>query len=508
MSPPLDDSPPPLDDSPPPELTRHMREGAAREAEARDLVDRYLARLTALASSRLSATLRRRLDPEDIVQSAFRSFFVGAREGRFEAATDADLWSLLATITLRKLAHQARRHRSEKRSVLRESEPPDEWTAPAREVPTAEEAALLADELEWLVETVDGLDREILERQLSGQDIRVIADELAVSERTVRRSQQRTRELATADRWHGECARRMARSEVERKPKSVPPGHGGPSDGTERDPLAGTYPTRSLDELNLHEMVGQGAFSKVFRATDRRLGRTVAVKFLKKASWSDARAIGSFLREYEAFSRLQHPHLLSVYGWGRTSHGAVFLVMEWIDGRSLAPWQVELRPASEVLRVGCEVASGLIAAHAAGVWHCDLKPGNVLLDSNGQCRLADFGFARWGSDDNSPRGGTAGFLAPEQINPGFGAISERTDVYGLGGLLYALLAGRPPCCGRDLPETLVQVLSPEPVTDLQVFGVPEVISRVVMRALSKSSGGRWPAIVSMARELEPLMVWG
>ena len=483
---------PPLDDSPPPDLALFMLEGASCETGARDLVDRYLARLTALASSRLSSSLRRRLDPEDIVLSAFRSFFVAAREGRFDATTDGDLWSLLATITLRKLAHQARRHRSEKRSVLRESEPPEDWTAPAREVPTAEEAALLADELEWLIEATEGLDREILIRQLRGEPGVEIARELGVSDRTVRRSQQRTRELVTADRSHGELAQRTARGEIERTPMSVTLGPGGPGYG----------PTRSLDELKLHEMVGQGAFSKVFRATDRKLGRTVAVKFLKKASWSDARAIASFLREFEILNRLQHPHLLPVYGWGRTSRSAVFLVMEWIEGQSLEPWQHERRPISEVLKVGCEVASGLIAAHAAGVWHCDLKPGNVLLDVNGHARLADFGLARWGSDDDSPRGGTAGFLAPEQINLGFGAISERTDVYGLGGLLYALLAGRPPCEGSDLPETIVQVLSQEPVVDLQVYGIPETVSRVVMRALCKRSEERWPDVATLATELE------
>ncbi len=493
---------PPLDDSPPPDLALLLRESVSCETGARELVDRYLARLTALAGSRLSTTLRRRLDPEDIVLSAFRSFFVAARTGRFDATTEGDLWSLLATITLRKLAHQARRHRSEKRSVLRESDPPHDWTAIAREVPTAEEAALLADELEWLVEATEGLDREVLIRQLRGEPSDGIARELAVSERTVRRSQQRTRELVTADRRHGDLARMMVRGEVARTPTSVPPGPGGPGHGAAGDPLAGTQPTRSLDELKLHEMVGQGAFSKVFRATDRKLGRTVAVKFLKKASWSDPRAIASFLREYEILSGLTHPHLLSVSGWGHTSHHAVFLVMEWVEGQSLAPWQHARRSISEVLRVGCEVASGLVAAHAAGVWHCDLKPGNVLLDANGHARLADFGFARWGSDDDSPRGGTAGFLAPEQINPGFGAISERTDVYGLGGLLYALLAGRPPCAGHDLPETIMQVLSPESATALGEFGLPDTVSRIVMRALSKAPDSRWPDVATLLKELD------
>lgn len=480
-----------IDDSPPPELTPQ----GMSETGARDLVVRYIARLKALTSSRLSTTLRRRLDPEDIVLSAFRSFFVGARQGRFEVTTEGDLWSLLATITLRKLAHQARRHRSEKRSVLRESEPPEDWTAIAREVPTAEEAALLADELDWLVDATEGLDREVLIRQLRGEEVEAIARELAVSERTVRRSQQRTRELVTADRLHGELARRtVIRCSDVQQPLS--------------EQHLPRQPTRSLNELLLHEMVGQGAFSKVFRATDRQLGRTVAVKFLKKASWADVRAVGAVLREYEILSGLNHPHLLPVYGWGRTSRNAIFLVMEWIEGGSLDGWQAGQLACNDVVRVGCEVARGLMAAHAAGVWHCDLKPGNVLIDANGHCRLADFGFARWGSDDDSPRGGTAGYLAPEQINPGFGAIGEPTDVYGLGGLLYALLAGCPPCQGCDLPETIWKVLSWESATDLKRYGVPEHISRVVMRALCKRAEDRWPDVATFAAELERIRITG
>ncbi len=477
-----------IDDSHPPELTSL----GVSESGARDLVDRYMARLKALASSRLSSNLRRRLDPEDIVLSAFRSFFVGARGGRFEVSTDGDLWSLLATITLRKLARQTRRHRSEKRSVLRETQMPDSWIATAREIPTAEEAALLADELDWLVDATEGLDREVLIRQLRGEEVEAIARELAVSERTVRRSQQRTRELVTADRLHGELSRTTVNGCAAVKRPLL-------------EPLSVGKPTRSLDELLLHEMVGQGAFSKVFRATDRQLERTVAVKFLKKASWADARAVGSLLREFEILSGLNHPHVLPVFGWGRTSRGAVFLVMEWMDGVSLDQ-QVGQLTWHEVVRIGCEVASGLMAAHAAGVWHCDLKPGNVLVDENGHCRLADFGFARWGADDDSPRGGTAGFLAPEQVNPGFGVISERTDVYGLGGLLYALLVGRSPCQGCDLPETISRVLSSESATDLQLYGVPEHVSRAVMRALCKRAEDRWPDATTLAAELERICI--
>ncbi len=457
---------------------------------ARDLLDRYLARLKALAASRLSPTLKRRLDPEDIVLSAFRSYFVGARAGKWELSPDADLWSLLATLTLRKLARQARRHRSEKRSVLRETETPDDWSPPAREVPTAEEAVLLADELEWLVAVTEGLDREILVRQLRGDESTTIARELEVSERTVRRSQQRTRELVSADRSHAELAQRMNAVAAPRDPTR---------------PMISAQPTRSLSELMLHEMVGQGAFSKVFRATDRQLGRTVAVKFLKKSAWSDANAVASFLREYDSLRAISHPCVLPVYGWGRTDRGAVFLVVEWVDGKCLAEWPPP-HAVREVVRIGLALAEGLMAAHAVGVWHCDLTPANVVMTSKGDCRLVDFGMARWGASDDSPRGGTAGFLAPEQVNPGFGPISDRTDVYGLGGLLYSLLTGEAPCAGRDLPETITRVLSPDLPTDLSQWGVAAERSNVIMRSLHKSPAARWEDMERFATALRGLLV--
>lgn len=464
-----------------------------REDAAKQLFERYIVRLTALARSRLSSNLRRRLDPEDIVLSAFRSFFVGARENRWNTDSDDNLWSLLVMLTLRKLARQSRRHRSEKRSVSREIETPDDWGVMAREVPSAEEAVLLADELEWLIASTKGLDREVLLLQLAGHDISDIARTLDISERSVRRSQQRTRESVTEDRQHARLARKSEEVHL-----AADRDRFGKVNGVQ---TAFPAPTRSLDELILHEMVGQGAFSKVFRATDRTLGHVVAVKFLKRASWSDARAASSFLREFEALRQLNHPHVLRVHGWGRTPRGAMFLVTEWIAGDGLNTWQFKRRPLCEVLQVCVEIASGLIAAHAAGIWHCDIKPGNIMFDSQGISRLVDFGMARWGDDDDSPNGGTAGFLAPEQVSPAFGAISERTDVYGLGATLYALLSGKAPCSGKNISETISDVLSPDPVKDLREPGIPETLRKLVMRALEKSPDLRWPDVATMTFEM-------
>ena len=455
---------------------------ASSEVAQREVFGRYVTRLTALARSRLSPSLRRRLDPEDLVMSAFRSFFIGVREGKW--SQEGDLWSLLAMITLRKAARQARRHRAAQRSVQREFETGEDWEATDREGPTAEEAVILTEELEWLIAATTGLDREILLLQLREEDADSMARTLEVSSRTVRRSLQRIRELVSADRTH----RQLALSTVETKIETL------------SDLLIGRDPTLTLNDLTLHEMVGQGAIAKVFRATDHVTGQIVAVKFLRKSCWNDLRAVRTCLNELDVLARLKHPNLGSTFGWGRTAAGAIFLVMEWIEGENLRSWISERRPIEEVVKVGFDVAAGLAAAHAAGITHCDLKPENVLRDRDGRFRVIDFGLAHWPGADDSPQGGSAGYLAPEQISPAFGDISERTDVYGLGALLYALLTGEPPW-GADYSTSLVGLLSTVPVVDLPA-SVPEPVRRAVNTALNKNPDERWPDIQTMTANLQ------
>lgn len=455
---------------------------ASSDHADRVLFERYVTRLTALARSRLSPALRRRLDPEDLVMSAFRSFFVGVRAGKWDR--DGDLWSLLAMITLRKAARQARRHRAAQRSVYRESSAPEDWQVADREGPSTEEALVLTEQIESLIAATAGLDREILLLQLRGEDAESIAKSLEVSSRTVRRSLQRIRELVSADRTH----RQLARSAADARSETL------------AEVLIGREPTRTLNDLTLHEMVGQGAVSKVFRATDHVTGQPVAVKFLRKSCWADMRAVRACLNELDVLTRLKHPNLGAAIGWGRTSTGAFFLVMEWIDGENLSSWLSDRRSVDEVIRVGREVAAGLAAAHAAGITHCDLKPENVLQDRTGRVRVIDFGLAHWPEADDSPLGGSAGYLAPEQISPAFGTITERTDVYGLGALLYALLTGEPPW-GADYATSLTGLLSNEPVTTLPK-SIDDSVRQAVMTALSKNPAHRWPNVGVMFSDVQ------
>jgi RNA polymerase sigma factor (sigma-70 family) len=180
------------------ELMTRWRDGDQRAAD--ELVERYTDRLLALARSRLHARLTRHIDPEDVLQSAYRSFFVGTRDGRYVLQRSGDLWRLLVAITLHKLHHRVERHMAGKRAVALESpcEEADplgglETLALARE-PSPVEAAALADELELVLRGLEPRQRRVVEMRLQGYSLDEIAGAAQRSERTVRRTLERVKE--------------------------------------------------------------------------------------------------------------------------------------------------------------------------------------------------------------------------------------------------------------------------------------------------------------------------
>jgi len=177
-------------------LLERLRDGDDSAAEA--ICARYFHRLTLLARSRLSARLARRTDPEDIVQSVYRSFFAGVREGRYTLGRGGDLWRLLASITKHKLLRQVRHQGADRRSIDRECslDQVGEGGLPDRErEPTPEEALALADELERVFALLDAFGRRVLELRLQGLQIATIAADTGRAERSVRRALARIREL-------------------------------------------------------------------------------------------------------------------------------------------------------------------------------------------------------------------------------------------------------------------------------------------------------------------------
>jgi RNA polymerase sigma factor (sigma-70 family) len=415
-----------MTDVPSAELLARYQDGDARAAS--ELFHRYEQRLTQLARSRLAPRLARRLDPEDVVQSACRSFFRRARAGAFALVERGALWRLLARITLHKVCRSARKHGADCRAVGREVAPDVDHLDGA---PTPAESAAVADELAAALAALSATQRRVAELRLGGHSPEAVAAQLGCSARTVRRA---------LDGLRSEMERRLL------APADPPP--------------------LPYGDVLLRQLLGGGGMGKVYRAECRRDGRTVAVKVLHKRLLGRPGAVACFHSEARALARLNHPGIVRVHGAGRLPDGGHFLVMDLIDGpdlgRALAAGPV---PVSLAVRWVAQVADAVDYAHRQGVVHCDLKPANVLLQvgpagtGNLQSaipKVVDFGLARsLGPGGAHSVGGTAGYMAPEQLDDRLGPVTVRTDVYGLGGLLSALLTGRPPSAASpDVPGNL------------------------------------------------------
>jgi DNA-directed RNA polymerase specialized sigma24 family protein len=391
------------------ELLRRYRDGDSEAAAA--IFDRYLARLIALARSRIGSELQRRIDADDVVQSTYRSFFVHARADRYELARTGDLWRLLAAMTLNKLGGQIEKHASAKRNVHCE-QAVDSLRGAAAPEPPASEVAVVLEELQGAVANLAPLERQALIGILRRESIEQIARSLGKSQRTARR-------LAA-----------LVRHKIEQRLLA----------NEDREPaIAADAPLRYGDYV-LEKLLGAGGMGKVFRAREKASGKIVAIKALHKARQSEARAVARFVQEAQILARLRHDNIVGVQGLGRFPSGGYFLVMDYIEGIDL---QTRLRegplPPGEALRIVKKVALAIAYAHEHGVVHCDLKPANVLLGEDGRVLVADFGFAYLVASSHSGIGvgGTAGYVAPE-ILFARAAPTPAADVYALGKLLWAL----------------------------------------------------------------------
>jgi tRNA A-37 threonylcarbamoyl transferase component Bud32 len=248
----------------------------------------------------------------------------------------------------------------------------------------------------------------------------------------------------------------------------------------------------------LQRLIGAGGTGKVYCAWQRSLERRVAIKFLRKSLMRQPEAVERFIAEAKTIARLQHPGIVSVHGLGKTPV-AYFLSMELIDGRDLASvvrdGPVAVSSAVNWIAQACDAVQH---AHQRGVVHCDLKPGNLMLDRDGRVHVTDFGFARFLTENalvDARMEGTAPFMAPEQASEFWGPIDQRTDVYGLGAVLYALLTGRAPWEGRTVADVPAQVVSAAPaVAPIEIRAdLSPRINAAVMTCLAKSPKDRFPA---------------
>jgi tRNA A-37 threonylcarbamoyl transferase component Bud32 len=256
----------------------------------------------------------------------------------------------------------------------------------------------------------------------------------------------------------------------------------------------------SPDDYLIRRLIGAGRMGKVYEAISKREGNRVAVKFLRKSFLNHPEVVQRFLEEFRTIARLRHPNIVGTAGLGRTLGGSYFIVMDLVNGLDLA--RVVARRAiavNEALRWISTVCEAIEHAHEMGIVHCDLKPANLLLDDNGQIRVTDFGLARSNSEETpwaSEIEGTAPFMAPEQASESWGPIDARTDVYGIGAVLFTLLTGRPPFLGQRLPDILAQVITATPVISPAAIR-PELPSSVVdlcEKCLAKAKAERFSSV--------------
>jgi tetratricopeptide (TPR) repeat protein/predicted Ser/Thr protein kinase len=241
-------------------------------------------------------------------------------------------------------------------------------------------------------------------------------------------------------------------------------------------------PGQTLGRYEILREIGRGGFGVVYEARDRELGRLVAVKTVR-ARRHDPQHAATLKQEAEAAAQLNHPNIVTLHDAGQAD-GTAFLVMERLRGETLeARLERGSLPAREAVRIAAEVARGLAHAHAAGVLHRDLKPSNVLLTTDGAAKILDFGLSRVFGSGSGEKGGTPGYMAPEQWRGE--ADDERTDLFALGVMLHQMLSGRLP---YEVKEGRSAALDPGPPPPLD--GLPREVRPFLGHALSREPAGR------------------
>ncbi|MCC6366485.1 MAG: serine/threonine-protein kinase [Bryobacterales bacterium] len=268
----------------------------------------------------------------------------------------------------------------------------------------------------------------------------------------------------------------------------------------------------------IQELLGSGGMGQVYKAYDNRLERHVAVKFLAHAITGDSAAQQRFQREARAASALNHPNICTVHDVG-DFQGRSFIVMELLEGQPLKE-RIAGKPIPfpEFVSVCRQVSAALIAAHAKGIVHRDVKPGNIFVTPSGQVKIFDFGLARRGagiegaalqpgSASNLPLirtgtiTGTVAYMSPEQA---LGEeVDARSDIFSLGVVLYEMATGRPPFRGKTVAGILGSILTEAPAKPSELNpAVPARVDRLILKALEKDREDRYQSIASLAADLD------
>ena len=267
---------------------------------------------------------------------------------------------------------------------------------------------------------------------------------------------------------------------------------------------------------DIQSALGAGGMGEVYRARDHRLGRDVAIKILPALFTSDPDRLARFEREARVLASLNHPNIAAIYGIEEAS-GVRALVLELVDGETLADRIVRRLTVREALDIARQVADALDAAHEKGIVHRDLKPGNVMITREGVVKVLDFGLAKSTDETSLPdvthsptltvgatrRGvllGTAAYMSPEQARGQ--VVDKRTDVWAFGCLLYEMLTGRRVFAGETVTDTLAAVIEREPDWSALPQTTPPGLRQLLTRCMAKSLKRRLRDIGDAALDIE------
>jgi len=286
------------------------------------------------------------------------------------------------------------------------------------------------------------------------------------------------------------------------------------TDGDAGDPALSVPRPESIGDYRLLSELGRGGMGVVYRAHQDTLGRDVAIKMILRGDWASPIDVARFQSEAESAAKLEHPNIVPIYEVGEHD-GLPFFSMRLIDGDTLSA-RIAAGPLSsrEAAAVLLPVCRAIASAHGEGILHRDLKPSNILVDTEGTPYITDFGLAKRIPTDTDATApvtltgsgaviGTPGYMAPEQAAGQRSRIEERTDVYSLGAILYALLTGQAPFQGATPVETMIQVLEQDPVPPRLVHADTDSdLEMIALKCLQKPIDLRYESASALANDLQ------
>jgi eukaryotic-like serine/threonine-protein kinase len=273
---------------------------------------------------------------------------------------------------------------------------------------------------------------------------------------------------------------------------------------------------RSFGDYELEKELGRGGMGVVYKARQRSLNRTVAVKMILRGDFASGVDLARFRSEAESAARLEHPHIVSIYEVGQWE-GQAYFTMQYVDGTTLARL-VANGPLSprEAARLLIPICRAIQHAHEKGILHRDLKPSNVLIDKEGQPLVTDFGLAKRVQDAGSSSFrsltqtgailGTPSYMSPEQAAGSRGILTAATDIYSLGTIFYEMLTGRPPFQAPSHLDTILLVLEQEAVPPrLLNKKVDRDAEMICLKCLQKPAELRYATAGDLAADLEAFL---